>query len=189
MKKFLGSIGQIIIMALLYFVAARLSLLLAIPPGFATPVWPAAGIALAGGLIFGYPSLIGVFFGSLVANFYVAAGGFSEGLNFQAALVASAIAWGAFAQAALGTYLVRKRLSIPSTLSKLSNLLKIMFFGGVVACLVNATVGPLVLCVVGAVPLSELLLNMLVWWVGDVIGVILFAPLLLILAHSHDLAP
>ena len=35
-------------LAAAYFVAGKLALLLAIPPGYASPVWPSAGIALAG---------------------------------------------------------------------------------------------------------------------------------------------
>src|SRR5688572_11124695 len=33
-------IGQSLLLATAYFAAAKLSLLLAIPPGYATPVWP-----------------------------------------------------------------------------------------------------------------------------------------------------
>src|SRR2546429_2985213 len=35
------------LLAAVYFAAAKLSLLLAIPPGYATAVWPPSGIALA----------------------------------------------------------------------------------------------------------------------------------------------
>ena len=37
-----------------YYVTGRLGLLLAIPPGYATPVWPPSGIALGAILIGGY---------------------------------------------------------------------------------------------------------------------------------------
>jgi integral membrane sensor domain MASE1 len=40
-------IGQMLSLAAVYFVVAKLSLLLAIPPGYASPVWPSSGIALA----------------------------------------------------------------------------------------------------------------------------------------------
>lgn len=42
-----------ITITLLYVIAGKLALFLAIPPGFASPVWPAAGIALASLVIFG----------------------------------------------------------------------------------------------------------------------------------------
>src|SRR5438093_1994123 len=59
---------QIVVLASGYCLAGRLALLLAIPPGYATAVWPAAGVALAGVLLFGYRSLPGVALGSFLVN-------------------------------------------------------------------------------------------------------------------------
>jgi len=41
-------LAKLAAMAAAYYVVGRLGLLLAIPPGYATAVWPASGIALAG---------------------------------------------------------------------------------------------------------------------------------------------
>ena len=38
---------QVGVLAALYFAVAKLSLLLAIPPGYATAVWPPSGLAVA----------------------------------------------------------------------------------------------------------------------------------------------
>src|SRR5882724_7099781 len=46
-------LGGIAATAAIYFVAGRLALLLAIPPGYATAGWPAAGLALGCILLFG----------------------------------------------------------------------------------------------------------------------------------------
>ena len=43
-----------------YFVVAVVSLKLAIPPGYATPLYPAAGIALAAALMYGNRMTIGI---------------------------------------------------------------------------------------------------------------------------------
>ena len=56
------------LLAAAYWLAAVLSLQLAIPPGYATPIWPASGIALAGLLILGGRAWIGVWLGSFAAN-------------------------------------------------------------------------------------------------------------------------
>ena len=58
-------------MAAAYYVVGRLGLLLAIPPGYATAVWPASGIALAGALLYGYRIWPGI----LLASFLVRGGG------------------------------------------------------------------------------------------------------------------
>src|SRR6267142_2568762 len=55
-------------MAAAYYVVGRLGLLLAIPPGYATAVWPASGIALAGTLLFGYRVWPGILLGSFLIN-------------------------------------------------------------------------------------------------------------------------
>src|SRR5258706_9563713 len=59
---------QILAMALAYYVSGRLALLLAIPPGYATAVWPAAGIALAGVLLFGNRVWPSIWLGSFLIN-------------------------------------------------------------------------------------------------------------------------
>src|SRR5690554_495431 len=51
-----------------YAGAAELSLLLAIPPGFATAVWPPSGIALAALLLFGPRFWPGIWLGAFLAN-------------------------------------------------------------------------------------------------------------------------
>ena len=45
--------AQVFALAATYFVVSNLGLLLAIPPGYATAVWPAPGIALECLLIYG----------------------------------------------------------------------------------------------------------------------------------------
>jgi len=59
--------------ALLYVVTGVLGLRLAVPPGYATIIWPASGIAIAALLIFSPRLVVGVFLGSFVVNAYVGA--------------------------------------------------------------------------------------------------------------------
>ena len=49
-----ASLQVFVLTALGYFLAGRLALLLAIPPGYATAIWPSAGIALVVILLHGY---------------------------------------------------------------------------------------------------------------------------------------
>jgi len=63
--------GQIGLVAAAYFVAAKLSLLLAIPPGYATAVWPPSGIAVAAMLLLGNRVWPGVWAGAALVNFTV----------------------------------------------------------------------------------------------------------------------
>jgi integral membrane sensor domain MASE1 len=51
-----------------YYVTGRLGLLLAIPPGYATAVWPPSGVGLGAILIGGYRTWPGVLLGSWLLN-------------------------------------------------------------------------------------------------------------------------
>ena len=64
-------LAKLAAMAAAYYVVGRLGLLLAIPPGYATAVWPASGIALAGILLFGYRVWPGILLGSFLINLRV----------------------------------------------------------------------------------------------------------------------
>src|SRR5262245_53071071 len=57
--------------ALGYFVAAKASLVFAIPPGYATAIWPPSGIALATLLLFGLRAWPGIWLGAALTNFSV----------------------------------------------------------------------------------------------------------------------
>jgi integral membrane sensor domain MASE1 len=57
-------VAQMGMVALAYFAAARMSLVLAIPPGYATAVWPPSGIALAAALLLGNRVWPGIWIGA-----------------------------------------------------------------------------------------------------------------------------
>ena len=59
---------SVVILALAYAVAGWLSLNMAIPPGYAVPVFPAAGIAMAALHIYGRRLWPGVLLGSLAVQ-------------------------------------------------------------------------------------------------------------------------
>ena len=54
--------------ALAYAAAGQLALFLALPPSFAAPIYPPAGIALAAALVYGWRALPGVLLGAYVVN-------------------------------------------------------------------------------------------------------------------------
>ena len=57
-----------LLLAISYFLTGKLGVLLAAPPGYATIVWPASGIALGWILLFGRRLLLGVVLGSFAIN-------------------------------------------------------------------------------------------------------------------------
>ena len=77
--------------AVAYYVSGRLALTLAIPPGYATAVWPAAGIALVAILVLGYRVWPGILVAHLFVNVFTAfdASSFEAGSAARTARVQS----------------------------------------------------------------------------------------------------
>ena len=132
---------QIIGIAIAYFITGLLSLQLAIPPGYTAPVWPAAGIALAGILLFGNRVWPGIFLGSLFVNIFTSFDPASVSTILSSLLVPASIGAGAVLQALFGAFLIRRFAGFPTSLNNLPNVFRIMVLGGPVACLVNGSVG------------------------------------------------
>lgn len=174
--------------ALAYWVSGRIGLLLAIPPGYATAVWPPSGIALAAVLLLGPRAAWGVMLGSFMVNI---------GNNFDAdtlpqflhaAMVPGVIAAGAAAQALLGGWLIQHFIGYRNVLEQELEVAWMLLLGGPLACLLNASVGVATLWSLGAIANSAAFSSWTTWWVGDSIGVLIFAPLVLVWAlRPHQL--
>jgi signal transduction histidine kinase len=161
--------------ALAYLVTAKLGLLLAVPPGYATAVWPPSGISLGALLIYGSRYWPGVWLGSLLANMST---NFEPGGPLLRPLcIAAAIGVGATLHAALGARLIERFASAPKPLTRERDIFAFFLLGGPVACLLSASLGVGVLYLVGAIPLAACAYSWWTWWVGDTIGALIFAPL------------
>ncbi len=163
--------------ALAYALAGRAALALAVPPGFASPLYPAAGVALGALLIFGRHAWPGVALGSLCVN--VALRGGLQDVS-SALLMPSFIAVGAALQALVGEALIKRFVRQPLELAEPRDVLR--FLGiGITSCLVSPTVGNLALWLSGTLPAAAVPFSAATWWVGDVLGVLLATPILLTL--------
>src|SRR5262245_42605120 len=86
------------LVAMTYASVAALSLMVAIPPGYASALWPPAGIALAAWLAFGSRIWPGILLGAALANF---------GVGGTTAPMAFAIGAGNAAEAVIAGVLIR----------------------------------------------------------------------------------
>ena len=109
----------LILVALAYAALGLASMQLAIPPGYATPFFLPAGIALASGLIAGTPALIGVFVGAFLLGVLqlAGAGPFPSVTGAGLVWLAPVLALAALAQAWLGTLLVRRWVGYPGPIA------------------------------------------------------------------------
>ena len=166
----LVSVRTVSLTALAYVAASLMVLLLGVPPSYASPLYPAAGIALAVALVLGRPGLVGIWLGALVAEVSM---GSLRGLGLNASLLTGGpMSLGVLGQAALGAWLVRPRLAALRDLSLPRDALVFLALGGPVACLCSATVGVSSLLWVGAIPPTAALQVALAWRLGDTLGVL-----------------
>jgi diguanylate cyclase (GGDEF)-like protein/PAS domain S-box-containing protein len=182
----LGWTIRILGCALAIFLAAKLSQHLTIAPSNASPVWPGAGIALAVTILYGRRALIGIFLGALVFEFQLFTLTASELAIGTKLMLASGLAIGASLQALVGAELIKRMIGPLPRLVRDSDILYFQLLGGPLACMVSASFGLGVLWSLGIVSASELSVSWLTWWVGDTIGSVIFAPLVLIFFNHKD---
>ncbi|MEO5771830.1 MAG: CHASE domain-containing protein, partial [Burkholderiaceae bacterium] len=162
-----------------YVLAARLAIQLALPPGIASPLFPAAGIALAATLTWGRPALAGVWLGSAVGNAWHA---FAVGQpTLGSLLVILVIGMGAMVQAWVGARLVDRFVGRPALLTEPAQLWRFVAVAGIVASVISASVSTTALRIGGPMDSAQAAAHWIAWWIGDALGVLIFAPLTLAL--------
>jgi two-component sensor histidine kinase/integral membrane sensor domain MASE1 len=179
--------SRIAITACVYWLAAKAALCMAIEPGYATPVWPAAGFALCAVLLWGRYSALGVVLGSVAANLATALDPASSLSIARSVAVTLGIGSGAALQALLGAWLIERFVGLPVPFEAKQSIGRFAILGGPVACVASASVGVSTLVAAGLLPWANYPFSWATWWVGDSIGVVIFAPLSLILIANPGL--
>jgi PAS domain S-box-containing protein len=169
---------RIFLLALAYVVAGRLSLLLAIPPGFVSGLFLPMGIALGAVLIWGFPMAIGVFLGSTLLNISISP---ASSISLPVVLVAAEIACGSTLASLAGTLLIRRYVGFPNSLTDERKIFAFFALGGPVATSLSASIGVLTLYGNGLIPAEHMLYSWWTWWIGDAIGVLIATPLVCVL--------
>ena len=172
-----GPLPAIALVWLGYYLLGRVSLLLAIPPGYATPIWPAAGLALAGLLMFGMRAWPGIALASLCLNTPLALASFGD--PARAIALAGALAAGATLQALTGVLLLRRFVGPASSLLRINTMIPLLALGGPLACVVAPALATVALLGLGAIERADAAYNAFTWWIGDGIGVLVVMPLYL----------
>lgn len=158
----------------LYFGAAKFGLKLSVAHGVITPVWPPAGIAIAALLLRGPQLWPAVAVAALVSN---ATSGVSVG-------VACAIAAGNTAEALIAWYLLRLA-RFNRALQRSRDVVAFTVLAGFAATAVAATNGVTTLRIAGSSAAEHYGSAWSLWWLGDAMGVLLVAPVILVWA-THD---
>ncbi len=170
----------VFMLAVAYGVTGKLGMLLVISPGYVSPLWPPAGLALAALLVWGYRVWPGIALGSFLVNLWTALATPQTVALPTSVTLAVCIGLGAALQACVGAFLVRRVVTFPSALDQDKDIGWFLLLGGPVSCLTNASIGVTSLWLGGTIPSTLVASSWWTWWVGDTIGVLIVAPIVLI---------
>ena len=156
-------------LAAAYVAAAKLGIELSVARGVVTPVWAPTGIAIAALFLLGRNLWPAVALGAFVAN-----------TTSDASLgVSAAIAVGNTLEAVVGSELLRPA-GVRPALDRVRDVIALIVLAALAAPVIAATNGVTALWLAGDVESSSYGSEWLLWWVGDAMGALIIAPLVLV---------
>ncbi len=157
------------LLAAVYFLAGKLSLKLAFLHASASPVWPPAGIALAALLLFGFRLWPAIFIGAFLVNLTTAG-------NIPTSI---GIATGNTLEAVMGAWLIQRFAGGVRVFERAYDVFRFAL-AVAVSTLISPTIGLTGLAMAGFADWASYPDIWLTWWLGDLGGMIMFAPLLVL---------
>ncbi|MCY7384821.1 MAG: MASE1 domain-containing protein [Microcoleus sp. CAN_BIN18] len=155
--------------ALIYYAASQFAISSLTLSSEIYPMWPAAGIAQVALLLFGRQLWPGIAIGGFLVSMSV------PSANIGIALISASART---LQAWTGTYLLQ-RINFSAELDRLKDVLGIVGLAAFGSTLINSSIGSILVCLTGLSSWSNLGTIWGTWWVGDAMGILLVAPLLL----------
>lgn len=159
-------------LAAVYFGAGTLGLRLASIHPNVSAVWAPTGIAIAGLLLAGYRAWPAIFVGALLVNLVPSGNLVSS----------SCIACGNTGEALAAAWLVNRFAGGPAAFARPRTFFAFALYGAVASSLISATIGVGTLALGGSLPWSHFDAAWMTWWLGDVVGALLVAPVILLWA-------
>jgi signal transduction histidine kinase len=165
-----STLFRIATLAVVYTALGKFGLSLDAVSGFATLVWPAAGLALATLVVFGLRMWPGAWLGAFAVNVWAGA----------PVAVAAGIAIGNTLEAVLGAAILRRIAGPARGFEGLRCVIGLIVGAAMISTLVSATAGVLSLTAGGVITSAHQAgETWRAWWVGDVLGDLVVAPLAL----------
>jgi integral membrane sensor domain MASE1 len=165
-----STVAAIGVLAAAYYGAAKLGLSFAFETPSVTAIWPPTGLALAALVLGGFRLWPGVAIGAFLANSWT-------GIPLIATL---GITSGNTLEALAGAYLLSRIAHFRPTLERVRDVLALVLLAAVVSTAISATIGVAGLVATDEVAAGDFAAVWRVWWLGDMGGDLLIAPVLLV---------
>ncbi len=176
---------KIILAAILFYIAARLGYFLGFQDVTALPSWPPSGIAFALIILLGRASWPGITIGALVSN--IMAYWNNQELDQHAIISISCfIAVGQTLEILSGNLLVKKWIRDDYPFRKTKDTFRFLFVT-LFMCLVGTIINTFGLYINGVVTPGGVISAAFTGWVANVVGILLFTPLILSLAQKRKI--
>jgi signal transduction histidine kinase/integral membrane sensor domain MASE1/CheY-like chemotaxis protein len=168
--RLLRQLSKLALLTAIYVAAGNAGLALASVHASVTPVWPPTGIAIAGLLFLGVRAWPMIFVGAFVVN-QITSGGWAASL---------VIAAGNTCEAVLAALLVQRFAHGLDAFSRVGDVFRFVLLAGVCSTTVSATIGVVSLSVFQGMAWRDVLTVWDTWWLGDMTGAIVVAPMLIL---------
>ena len=159
---------RLVLTSTLYLVTGKLGLWVPFTSGNISPVWPAAGVALAAVLLWGSRIWPAIALGAFLVNFW----------SPVPAWAAVGIGVGNTVGAVLGGYLFRRITQSSPSLSNVRDVAALIT-AAVVSPIASASIGSASLFLTHVQAWSSFGSAWRIWWLGDVMGMLIVTPLFL----------
>ncbi len=170
---------ELLMVAALYVVSARLGQAFAISPGNVTPVWIPSGLMIALTYKLGYRIWPGVFIGAFAGNAwaYLSFDTFQIALSAILAGICNGI--GDVLSTVVAAQLIIYFTGRRELFSSLRAFGVFLLFGVFLGPVVSALFGVTSLVTLGFIEWPLYLITLMTWWTGDGVGALLIAPLII----------
>src|SRR5438094_6392160 len=170
MNRRFYSVVAIVGLAVVYFFSGRFGLSLAMVNESASAVWPPTGIAFAALLLWGYRLWPGIFLGAFLVN-----------ITTQGSVATTlAIAAGNTLEALLGAWAIHRFANGEKVFERARNIFRFVVLTPILSTTVSATLGVTSLTLGGFAQWDQYPAVWLTWWLGDAVGDLIVAPLMVI---------
>ena len=162
-------------LAVIYVLAGKFGLQLAVMHPSATPVWPPTGISLAAFLLLGYWVWPAIFLGAFVVN-VTTAGSIATSLG---------IATGNTLEGLLGAFLVNHFANGRTVFAEQRDTFAFVLLAALLSTTVSATFGVTSLALGGYADWEKYSAIWITWWLGDAVGALIVTPVIVLWVSDH----
>ncbi|WP_413173932.1 MASE1 domain-containing protein [Anabaena azotica] len=157
---------DVLIIAMSYYVSSWLVLKKMSVPAFGTPVWPGTGFAIGFLLLWGRSRWFGVFLGAMLANY----------IGIKPLILALIGGIGTTIGSLITVTIIVRSTRTNYPFNQVKDVVIFSFCSLFTGTVFQSMLGVITVCLGGYEPWNHYLDVFFGWWVGDAIGILVFAP-------------